>query len=90
MYRNTPLINGSGNYSSAEEIKDLLKNVSDTVFKLQKYNGTIQDGRSLIKTERNDTRIMMSQAASNLKKAKDLVRYYQGADAPVFRRKLQN
>jgi hypothetical protein len=85
-----PLINKSGSFSSVEEIKDLLQKVSDTVIKLEKYNGSIQDGRSLIKTNRNDTRDMMGQVARNLKRARELIDNYSGPDAPIYRRKLAN
>lgn len=85
-----PLINKSGSFSSVEEIKDLLQKVSDTVIKLEKYNGSIQDGRSLIKTNRNDTREMMGQVARNLKRARELIDNYAGPDAPIYRRKLAN
>jgi hypothetical protein len=89
-YRNTPLLNGAKSGRSAEEIKEHLLKCTENVIKLEKYNDNLEDGRAQSKSSRSQMHDLIVECGKILKRSQELLSVYDGNDAPVFRRKMNN
>jgi len=81
---------GGKSARSAEEIKELLFKCTENVMKIEKYNESLEEGKSQAKSNRKDIHEIIIENHKILKRSRELLTPYDGPDGPVYRRKMNN
>ena len=63
---------------------------TENVIKLEKYNDNLDDGKPPSGTNRKATYELIGDCHKIMQRSKELLAAYDGNDAPVFKRKMNN